>query len=101
MVAALVHGKRRTIESLNDLAEVVQSSLSAHESLIILGDRDERYEFRPDDAMTDEERRAAVIASFGVWKDLVDGEQLKRDIYASRGQRDRDWMIAETSEDEG
>jgi hypothetical protein len=36
---------------------------------------------------TPEEALRALEASFGAWKGLVDGEQLKRDLKASRGNR--------------
>jgi hypothetical protein len=95
MVAALVHGKRKTIENLDDLVDVVTSSWQAREPLILIGNHDERYEFHPATELTDKQNREALLATRGSWKGLVDGEKLKRDIYASRGQTGRDWFIAE------
>jgi hypothetical protein len=98
MVTALVKEKKIEIKNLDDLASVVETTRQSHESLILIGDQDARVKVDPARTMTDEERRAAFEASYGAWKGLVDTEKLKRDIYASRGQRDRDWMIGEETD---
>lgn len=98
MVAALVKGRRIHIHNLDDLLTVVESSIREKESLVLFGDHEERFEFPPITELTDEQNREALLATRGAWKGLVDGEQLKRDIYESRGQAGRSWMVSEDTD---
>lgn len=100
MVAALVKGKRIEIENLNDLLEVVESSIREMESLVLFGDCEEPFEVGPAEILSDDEKDRLFLSTRGAWKGLVDTEQLKLDIYESRGQTPRSWMIAELDEDQ-
>jgi hypothetical protein len=99
MVAALVGGKRIEIRNLDDLASVVESSRYAAEPLVLVDDREERFVINPADDVERAERRAKLEAAFGSWKGLVDTEKLEREVYASRGQRGRDWFAIELDDD--
>ena len=104
MVAALIKGKRIEIHNLGELLKVVQTSIEDNDSLVMIGDHEERIEVSPTPQISEAElhqkRRDAFEAAFGSWRGLVDTEQLKRDIYENRGQRPRNWTIAETDPDE-
>ena len=93
MVAALIKGKRIEIHNLDDLLKVVETSRKDHESLILIGEQEERLEVIPyhdeQSALVSGERLERALVAAGAWKDLVDTEQLKRDIYESRGQAPR------------
>ncbi len=100
MVAALVKGERIEIRDLDDLLEAVETSRRDGQSLVLLGEHEERLEVSPAEPLSPEEKQAKLLSLAGSWKGLVDTEELKRMIYESRGQRDRDWMIAESSSDD-
>ena len=93
MVAALIKGKRVEIHNLDDLLEIVESSRDEHELLILVGEGEERFEVAPSDTAESgtisREQLERAMSAAGAWKDLVDTEQLKRDIYQSRGQAPR------------
>lgn len=104
MATALVRGKHSEIRNLDDLLNAVETSIGGQVALVLIGDREERIEVSPSPQIPDEEllkrKRAAFEAAFGSWQGLVNTEQLKRDIYESRGQPPRDWTISETNSDE-
>jgi hypothetical protein len=99
MITALVKGKRIEIDNLDDLSRAVEESRIGQETLVLLDDSDEKFEIPPASKLTAEERRAALLATFGSLKGLVDAEEMKRQIYKSRGQTGRDWTFPWATEE--
>jgi hypothetical protein len=95
MVAALVQGRRIEIRDLDQLSELVEASRKARRPLVLVGEREERYEVAPADqvglGIPSLEQVRQAMAAAGSWKGNVDTERLKQEIAESRGQRARDW----------
>jgi hypothetical protein len=88
MITAMLGGRRKTIETLDDLAEAAQLALRAYEPLILIGDNDERFVFPPAEELP-------PLDTTGPQEGVVDHELLVRHIYAARGQFGRGWKVAE------
>jgi hypothetical protein len=97
MVLAKLKDATTEIKDLDDLLRVVNQARNQEETLVILENgaeivvpasrRPRRPRLTPEErAKADEE---AFLAAAGSWQGLGDPEELKRQIYAARGQRPR------------
>lgn len=95
IIAALIENDRIEIRNLDDLMRAVEASRAKEKVLVLLGANEHRHTVAPSTAesqeVTAEKRRAAFESAFGSWKDLVDAEELERNIREGRSSRPRGW----------